>query len=131
MLIVAAANAKTAPCIWVFFKKKFTSESLTPLKLTGTNLQCLSRSSDSTAVPNIVSLQSADEDKFGFSSSFHLFDTIITEGQKAGNESLEQQDLFVQCPQAEKAFFFLEALFPLCRLNLYLYLFDGEPCAGG
>lgn len=89
-------------------------------------------SHSSTAVPNkIVSLQWAEEDKFGFSSSFHLFDAFITKGRERESE---QQVLFVKCPHADVAFwvvfFFNRVAFSLCLLNLSLPL-QGEPCADG
>lgn len=69
-----------------------SSESLRPLKRRDVKLECLCLTAPvccSTASPNkIVPLQWAGEDKFGFSSSFHLFDAFITKGQKAGNGSL-------------------------------------------
>lgn len=82
---IAVSKAKTTSCIRLL--RTFSSESLRPQK---TNLQCFCPTAPvcSTAVPNkIVSLQLADEDKFGFSSSFHLFDAVITKGQKAGTRA--------------------------------------------
>lgn len=127
----AVSNARS----YIWLLKIVSSESMEPLKMRDINLECFCLTAPvccSTAVPNkIVSLQWAEEDKFGFSSSFHLFDAFITKGQKAGNGSRSSRfclwNVLMLMWHFGLLFFFLTELRFLSAFWISCFLCKGNP----